>query len=190
MSTSSDPFTADDFQLLSRLAIEAWQSGVDLDRSVPAGTLEWSCRKTAEHTIDAVCMPAFNLASRRQEAYARFEDLRVPSDATIADLVDGLRAVTTILWAVIVTAQPDTRAIIRRPNELAGPQAFAPRGASELIFHTYDVSAGLGIPFEPPRDLCSRLLPHVRGWEAHDALPRTDDSWSDLIARSGRPRPS
>jgi hypothetical protein len=190
MTANVDPFTADDFRLLSELAIDTWKSGLDRDWSVPAGTLEWTCRQTAEHTIDAVCMPAFNLASRRQHAYARFQELRVPQDATISDLVDGLRAVTNILWAVIATCEPDTRAIIRRSGEVAAPQAFAPRGASELIFHTYDISAGLRLPFEPSRDLCSRLLPHIRGWEAHADLPPTDDSWSDLVARSGRPRPT
>ncbi|MEX1006650.1 MAG: hypothetical protein WD271_02265 [Acidimicrobiia bacterium] len=191
MSTSSDPFTADDFKVLSGLAIETWQSGLDRDWSVPAGALQWSCRTTAEHTVDAVFSPALNLASRRQHAYAHFDLLRPLPDATIADLVDGLRAVTNMLWALIVTAEPGTRAVIRhRPViQIAGPQDFAPRGASELIFHTYDISTGLGVRFEPPRDLCSRLLPHIRGWEAHEALPRTDDSWSDLVARSGRPRP-
>jgi hypothetical protein len=189
--TSSDPFTADDFKLLSGLAIETWQSGLDRDWSVAAGTLEWSCRATAEHTVDAVFGPALNLASRRLHAYARFDLLRALPGATIADLVDGLRAVTNMLWALIVTAEPGTRAVIRhRPAiEVGEAHDFAPRGASELIFHTYDICTGLGMPFEPPRDLCRRLLPYIRGWERHEALPPTDDSWSDLVARSGRPRP-
>jgi hypothetical protein len=191
MSTGSDPFTPDDFKLLSGIAITTWQSGLDRDWSVRAGTLDWSCRATAEHTLDAVFAPALNLASRRQHAYAHFDLLRALPDTTIADLVGGLRAVTNMLSAVIVTAEPGTRAVIRhRPViQVAEPRDFAPRGASELIFHTYDISVGLGVAFEPPRDLCGRLLPHIRGWEAHEAVPRTDNSWSDLLSRAGHPRP-
>ena len=189
--TGSDPFTADDFKQLSEIAIATWEAGVDRDWSAPAGTLEWSCRATAEHTVDAVFMPALNLASRRRHAYAPFGLLLPSPDATIPDLVDCLRAVTNVLWSVIVTAEPEAIAIIRhRPEaQVAGPLDFAPRGASELVFHTYDISCGLGIPFEPPADLCRRLLPHIRGWEAQASLPPTADSWSDLLARGGRPRP-
>jgi hypothetical protein len=191
MSPSGDVFTVDDLMLLSELAIETWQSGLDLDWSVPAGTLEWSCRKTAEHAIDTVFAPAFFLASRRQHAYPPFEDLRAAPDATIADLIDGLRATTNMLCAVIVTADPDVRAIIRRRPavETAAPQDFAPRGALELILHTHDISTGLDIPFDPPRDLCSRLFAHTRNWP-QEAIEPTGDSWSDLLASRGRPRPS
>jgi hypothetical protein len=187
----SDLFTVDDLKLLSELVIETWQSGLDLDWSFPAGTLEWSCRKTAEHAVDTVFAPAFFLASRRQHAYPAFQDLRAAPDATIADLVDGLRATTNMLWAVIVTADPDVRAIIRRRPavETAAPQDFAPRGALELIVHTHDISTGLGIPFDPPRDLCSRLFAHTRNWP-QEVIEPTDDSWSDLLASRGRPRPS
>jgi hypothetical protein len=192
MPTSSDLFTTHDLLLLSGLAIETWRSGIDRDWSVRAGTLDWSCRTTAEHTVDAVFAPAFFLASRREHAYPHFDVLRALPDATISDLVDGLRAVTTMLWAVIVTAEPGTQAIIRRRPaiETAAAQDFAPRGALELILHTYDISAGLGIPFEPPRDLCSRLLAHTAGWPGQVRVDPSGDSWSDLVARYGRPRPT
>ena len=59
-----------------------------------------------------------------------------------------------MLWAVIVTAHPEVRAIIRRrPTvETAPPRDFAPRGVLEMIVHTHDISTGLGIPFDPPRE--------------------------------------
>ena len=190
MSPDNDVFTVDDLQALSDLAIETWRSGLDRDWSVPAGTLDWSCRKTAEHTVDTVFAPAFFLASRRQHAYPPFEELHALPDASIADLIDGLRATTNMLWAVIVTAHPEVRAIIRRrPTvETAPPRDFAPRGALEMILHTHDISTGLGIPFDPPRALCSRLFAHTRHWP-QESIERTDDSWSDLLASRGRPRP-
>ena len=156
---------------------------------MPAGTLEWSCRRTAAHTVDSVFAPAFFLASQRQHAYPMFDDLRASPDATIRDLIDGLRAVTTMLWAVIVTAEPDVRAIIRRRPEVetAGPLEFAPRGALELILHTYDIATGLDLTFDPPRDLCDRLFRSTESWP-REQIELTGDSWSDLLASRGRPR--
>jgi hypothetical protein len=187
--TTPDPFTADDLKDLSRLAIATWESGLDRDWSVPAGTLEWSCRRTAAHTVDSVFAPAFFLASQRQHAYPAFDDLHAATDATIPDLIDGLRAVTTMLWAVVVTADPGVRAIIRRRPavETAGPEEFAPRGALELILHTYDIATGLDLAFDPPRDLCDRLFRSTASWP-REPVELTGDSWSDLLASRGRPR--
>src|SRR5207237_5868919 len=44
-------FSADDFRRLGALTLDAWRSGIDLDWSVPAATLEWSCLRTADHTV-------------------------------------------------------------------------------------------------------------------------------------------
>jgi hypothetical protein len=51
MARVSDMFTPDDFAALSVVVLDAWQSAIALDWSVPAGTLEWSCWSTADHTI-------------------------------------------------------------------------------------------------------------------------------------------
>jgi uncharacterized protein (TIGR03083 family) len=191
------PFSPEDLRTLGRLVIETWRVGLDRDWSVPAGTLDWSCRKTAEHTIDTVFAPALFLASRNQHAYPVFEDLRPLPEASIADLIDGLRATITMLWAVVITAEPDARAVIRRRPavETAGPEDFAPRGALEMILHTYDISSGLDIPFSPPEDLCRRLRDHTSAWPSPvtrerplNQAPPTSDPWSDLLERSGRPR--
>jgi hypothetical protein len=185
------PFSADDLDTLSRLVLDAWQSGLDRDWSVPAGTLEWSCWRTADHTVDCVFSYALFLASRRQDAYPPFGELRALAAATPADIVNGLQAVTTMLWAVIVTADPTTRAVIHyRPQvETGGPQDFAARGALEMILHAHDVCAGLGVTFAPPRDLCGRLRDHTAEWPQARTDP-TSDPWSDLLERSGRARTS
>jgi hypothetical protein len=39
------------------------------------GTLEWSCFKTADHTVDCVFSYAFFLASRRTDRYPPFGEL-------------------------------------------------------------------------------------------------------------------
>ncbi|HQZ37074.1 MAG TPA: hypothetical protein PK020_21800 [Ilumatobacteraceae bacterium] len=47
--SGTEVFTAEDLSDLSDLVGTTWMSAVDLDWSVPAGTLEWSCLATADH---------------------------------------------------------------------------------------------------------------------------------------------
>src|SRR5687767_3592829 len=104
MSPTSKPdaFSADDFAALAELVINSWDSARDRDWSVPAGSLEWSCWRTAEHTVDCVFSYAFFLASRAQNRYPAFDELRALSEATPDDLVDGMRAAANMLHGVIV----------------------------------------------------------------------------------------
>ena len=185
-----DRFSLDDLDQLHDLAIATWRSGAHLDWSVPAGTLEWSCYDTAAHAVDTTFAPAMFLASRRQHAYPAFEDVRPLAGATVDDLIDGLVATSTILHAVIATAPPEARAIIRRwpQPQTAGVEDFAPRGALELILHTYDIASGLQVPFEPDRGACARLAGHTQGWwPIESEYQPTGDSWHDLVLRHGRP---
>jgi hypothetical protein len=190
-SIEHETFSVDDFRQLSALVLDAWQSGIDRDWSVPAGTLEWSCLKTADHTVDCVFSYALFLASRRQDGYPPFGELHALEGATPADIVNGLDAVTTMLWAVIVTADSDTRAVIgQRPVETGGPNDFAARGALEMVLHAHDVCSGLGIPFDPPQDICRRLRDHTVASPHEAPTEPTADAWADLLRRSGRARVS
>ncbi|MCU1429845.1 MAG: hypothetical protein JWL83_3845 [Actinomycetia bacterium] len=184
-----DPFTPDDLQTMSALAIDAWQSGVDRDWSVPAGTLEWSCLRTAAHTVDCVFSYALFLASRKVDAYpGGFDELRALPDATAADMVDNLRAVTTMLWAVIATAEPEARAAIGAWSrvETGGPNDFAARGALEMSLHTHDIATGLHVPFAPPPDVAQRLRDHTSTWPGQVPVEPSADAWSDVLESSGR----
>lgn len=183
-------FSPDDLSALSRLVLETWRSGVDRDWTVPAGTLEWSCWKTADHTVDCVFSYAFFLASRRQDTYPPFGELHALPNATPADIVDGLQASTTLLSSVIATTDPKARAVIGlSPYAQTGtPQDFAARAALEMILHAHDVCAGLDLAFDPPRDICARLRDYAAEWPGQKRLPATDDPWSDLLERSGRAR--
>jgi hypothetical protein len=133
---------------------------------------------------------ALFLASQCQDAYPNFGELHAPPGAAPRDLIDGLRAVTTMLSAVIVTADPDVGAVIWcwPEAEVRPPQDFAARGALELILHAHDVCVGLGVAFEPPPGLCGRLFDHTRDWPFHQSVEATSDPWADLLERSGRSR--
>src|SRR6476646_9274953 len=127
----SEPFTVEDFDELSALVATALRSAADGDWSVAAGSLEWTCWTTLDHTIDCVFSYVLFLASRRQDSYPPFGELRALSAASLADLVEGLQAVCRMLSAVIRNADPDTRAVILRwPSvETGTPSDFAARGA-------------------------------------------------------------
>jgi len=183
-------FGVADLATLSQLVIGCWTDAADRDWTRPAGTLEWSCWKTAEHVIDCVFSYALFFGSRRQDGYPPFGELTALPEATPGDFVDGLRAVTTMLQAVLVTAEPGARAIIRlRPHPMTGnADDFAARGAHELVLHAHDIATGLGVRFEPPTDLSRRLLRSTLDWPVFERIEPTDDPWSDLLERSGRAR--
>ena len=190
MQETPGPFTIADFDQLSRTVIELWEAAIDRDWSVPAGTLEWSCFTTADHTVDCVFSYALFLASRREDMYPNFTELHALPGAVPSDLIFGLRAVCNMLTAVVTIAEPGARAIIwQRAEPATAPAAdFAARGGHELILHAHDVCTGLGVPFDPPRELCRRLWHHTRDWPMGAPIATTDDPWSDLLERSGRAR--
>jgi hypothetical protein len=184
----TENFTVDDFRSLTSIVDHALRAGVDRNWSVPAGTLDWSCWTTLDHTVDCVFSYALFLASRRQTAYPRLGELHAPPEATPADLVENLGAATTMLEAVIRAAPPATRAILRRYPEvtLGTPDDFAARGGLEMILHTHDICRGLDVVFDPPDDLCQRLRDHTDPWPGHAQGQATSDPWLDLLERSGR----
>jgi len=192
-------FSTGDLLDLAQLVAEAWEVGADRDWTVPAGTLEWDCHKTADHAINAVMAPALVLASRRTDRYPDLgEGFHVGPDASVNQLVERLLVAAQVLASVITAAEPTVRAaIFPWPVQPAPPEDFAPRGGLELVLHAHDVCAGLAIPFEPPADLCERLRDHTATWSiwtgAGDVHPwsgpyATDDPWADLLAGSGRRR--
>jgi len=176
------------------VAVCTWSAGADRDWSVNAGTLEWSCTRTADHAVDTVLAPAFFLASRKLDGFPKLggSDFTVGADATPQDLIEGLATATRILVAVIEAAEPSARAVIRRRPLVwvAGPQDFAPRGGLELILHAHDVCCGLRVPFVPPTDVCYRLREHTRSWPMWDGpgneLGTGNDPWLDMLVGSGR----
>jgi hypothetical protein len=195
LSSGAERFTVEDLYVLSDLVAATWTAAAGEDWSAPAGTVEWSCTRTADHAVDCVYAPAFFLASRKVDGYPQVGlDLTLGPEANPTLLVESLRIATRLLAAVVNEANSEVRAVIfRRPQVLTGaPHDFVPRGAMELILHAHDVSQGLHVAFEPPDDLCYRLREHTRPWPmwtvAWHGLGSSHDPWSDLLAGSGRVR--
>ena len=186
-------FTAVDLRTLGAQVAGAWRAGADRDWAAPAGTLRWSCARTADHAVDAVLAPAFFLASRRTDDYPAYGVSTPGDDAPPALLAEALETAVRIVAAVVAEADPGVRAVIwRLPQvEVRPPVDFPPRAGLELILHGHDVCAGLGVPFAPPADVCERLRHHTAGWPhwrspGWSPLSLDGDPWADLLAAAGR----
>lgn len=184
-------FSVEDLYEVAGAVAEAWRGGLNRDWDARAGTLEWSCRQTADHAVDTLVAPAFFLASRKTDAYP--DGGWSPGvEAAPEAFVDGVEMGARILGAVVSAAPPDARAIIfRRPVTVSPPADFAPRGALELVLHAHDVCSGLGVEFEPPRPACEKLRQHVQSWpfwkpDFWPPLTMTGDPWHDLLRSTHR----
>lgn len=189
-------FTYVDLLAVTEYVAAAWERGRDRDWSARAGTLEWSCTRTADHAFDATLAVAFFLASRREDRYPDWgENFSVGTTPWPSQLIEAIQVAGRVVAGVVATTPDDTEAIIwRRPQPTtAPPQDFAPRAALEVILHGHDVAAGLGVQFEPPEGPCARLRDHTADWPhwgtaAWQPLPHTQDPWNDLLVASGRRR--
>lgn len=186
-------FTYEDLVTVTDFVAAAWLRGADADWSVNAGTLEWSCTKTADHCYDATLAIGYFLASRRQDRYPDWGGLfTVGENATPEQFAEAIAVAGRLVAGVVATTPPDVEAILmRNPVVLAPPTDFAPRAALEAILHGHDVAQGLGVEFRPPTGVCARLRDHTKDWRhwhggVWPPLAFTDDPWADLVIGSGR----
>lgn len=186
-------FSPDDLITVTDYVADAWLRGADRDWSANAGTLEWSCQKTADHAFDATLAVGFFLASRRQDRYPDWGELfSVGADATPEQYAEAIAVAGRLVAGVSAHTPPDVQAILmRNPAVVAPPSDFPPRAALEAILHGHDVAQGLGVSFAPPADVCARLRDHTKDWRHWQGgvwppLEFTDDPWRDLVIGSGR----
>ncbi|MGQ4379964.1 GNAT family N-acetyltransferase [Streptomyces sp. SAS_267] len=155
-------------------------AGRDWD-GVRAGRLEWSCRRTAEHIASDLIAYAGQLAGRAGTAYVPFE-ITVDEGTGAAGVVDVIETTGALLAAAVRTTPREVRAFHPYPFRSANREGFAAMGVAEVLLHTHDIAEGLGLPYEPPAELCARVLatifPHVR--------PEPDAPWSTLLWATGR----
>jgi hypothetical protein len=193
------PVTAADVTLAVRLAAaalgrppaEAWAS--------QAGPLVWDCWETAEHIADTLFAYATQLtpatpeggyvpiAMTRTRPGGAESAIHVDRDGGTAGLMQVLEACGALLVAMVTTTSPETRAW--HPYGTSDPEGFAAMGVAETLVHGYDAAEGLGVPWEPPADLCARVLSRLFPAAPADALPWAALLWSTgRAALPGRPR--
>jgi hypothetical protein len=168
---------ADDVRVASRLARERLESAADRDWTVRAGDLEWDCKATAAHIADALGFYTAHLGARAKE-WLKF-DIVPHTDASNGQLARLIEAMGEVFAQVIEAAPPDARAY--HHSGTWDRDTFAAMGCLEVLVHTGDIAKGLDLPYDPPRELCQRVVARLfRG------APEESDCWSVMLWATGR----
>jgi uncharacterized protein (TIGR03083 family) len=189
--------TPQDVRQTAEVCRRALRPVVDMDWDAPAGDLEWSCRTTLGHMLAALLYYAVNLALRSTEPRPSGQaDPSLP----VAELLDALEGRAALLATVCAAAPPDARGA--HDWGLADASGFAALACDEMLVHTSDITAGLGASFDPPRDVCARVLgapvplgatrPRLVGGAALGERPGADGGASAAgpgLGRASRPPP-
>lgn len=181
---SMSPETA--FRTALRVSVAALRSHVSLDWSMPAGTLDCGCTRTAEHIIDCLFSYALQLAARATEGFLPFTELRALPEASSNDLVVGLGAIGE-LYASLLRSAPDD-AVASDGLMMLDPRHWAARGAYEVLLHTHDILEGLGASFDPPVEACAWVASPPKLWmlDRDGTAKAGGDPWRGLLVGSGR----
>lgn len=180
-------------QAAAAAAVAALQPGIDADWSVKAGDLEWSVDRTIAHMTGAPAKYAFYLSSRS----TRYVAVRVwpEADATRQERLEAIEACAAALAGVAASAPRG--AVGFHVTGMQNAEQFLAYACYELLLHTYDVTCGLGLPYEPPEQLCRLVLEHELGqlsrrWPAllHPGQNEPRPAWPHLVWLSGRPHPA
>jgi hypothetical protein len=170
--------TPDDVVTAAMTAEAALRPVVSSDWSARAGPLEWSVEQTITHMIGAPAKYILYLASQ-SENFIALSVGRWP-DATDEEIIDSIVPVAEGLAAVAAVTPPGVRAY-----HATGPSSaidYIGRACVELLVHTDDALVGLGVAFEPPEDLCQRVL-----LQQFPDVAAPGNPWHGLLAASGRP---
>ena len=167
----------EDVRAAAAVCREALSGVVDLDWSVRAGELDWSCRRTLEQIPNTQIFYASHLALaakvRLPRAHSGGDQL------TVAELLLSVEVNAAILEHVLRAAPASARGF--HPAGMADPSGFAAMGCDEILIHTADIAAGFGIDFQPPEDLCGRVLARLFPWASTDV-----GHWESLLWANGR----
>lgn len=188
----STAVTADDLDLAVRLAVAALREAPPEAWDAKAGSLEWDCWETVEHLSDDLFAYAAQIAPRTPpmdgEVPFVWESRRPggPANAVHADrsagpagLLQVLDACGGMLSAVVRRTPPDVRA--HHSFGASDAEGFAAMGIVETLVHMHDLAEGLGLPWEPPADLCARVLGRLFPDVPNDTAP-----WSTMLWATGR----
>jgi len=167
----------DDVRMAAASCQAALRSALDRDWSVPAGALEWDCRRTLDHVVDALFLYAAYLASRATE---RLSPPRNGDPAATPERLLATVGVAADVFAEVARAAPGgTRAF--HPAGMADLSGWIALGCEEILLHTDDIAQGLGLTFRPPDDLSARILARIFPW-----APTESDPWASLRWAAGR----
>lgn len=169
--------TPDDLIAAGDLCRETLAPAVNADWAVPAADIGQTCRETIDHVVSCQTFYASHLASRAPTRLPRLR--KHDPDASVEEMLALAPAAAAVLAAAVRGSEPDVRAF--HPAGMADPEGFLAMGCDEIIVHTRDIAAGLGIAFAPPADLCARIVARLFPW-----APADTDPWPTLLWANGR----
>jgi hypothetical protein len=190
-STGRDPVSAADVTVAAALAVAALSCAPAEAWSNRAGSLDWDCWETVEHIADDLLAYATQLtpatpaggyvpiAMTSTRPGGAESAIHVDREHGAAGLLQMMEACGALLVAMITTASPATRAW--HPQGTSDPEGFAAMGVTEILLHGHDAAQGLGVPWQPPADLCRRVLDRLFPGAPADVLP-----WQALLWSTGR----
>ncbi len=178
MTSARDLVDADDVRVtFTSVADMLEQAAPDDERwDAPAGAIDWSCRFTLAHIADCGTWYGANLARRSTRIVECGEH---SPTATVPILIDALRSSGALLAAAVIAAAPEDRGC--HPFGMADRSGFAAMGCDEVIVHGLDLATTLGLAFDPPRDVCERVLRRLFPW-----APAAAEPWAALLWANGR----
>jgi uncharacterized protein (TIGR03083 family) len=160
MSMSAQELGADDVLAAVGISQQALGTALDGDWDKLAGTLEWSCQRTLDHLISGTLFYSGQVAN---EAPKRLPLIGIANpDATVEDLLTTVDTVAHIFALTLRSASPAGRYF--HPAGMADRSGYAAMSCVEVLVHTSDIAAGLGIEFAAPHDLCERVLRRLFPW--------------------------
>ncbi len=181
--SDNDPVTIgpDSVAAAAAAVVAALQPGVDADWSVRAGDLEWSVDRTIAHMTGAAAKYALYLSSRSTRYVA--VSVCPAEDATRQERLEAIEECAAALASVAATAPAG--AVGYHVTGMRNAEQFLAMACEELLVHTYDVTRGLGLAYEPPEELCRLVIEHC--YPGHDEQRPV---WPFLAWLSGRPHPA
>ena len=171
-----DTLRPDDLIHAADCCVDALALHADADWAVPAGDLDWTCRRTLGHIVDALTFYTDHLATRAVERRPFKRD--VGPDATVQQLLSFVRSQASVL-ARVCEASPDVRAY--HAAGMADATGFVAMGCDEILVHTNDVGTALGSSFTPDPDLSAKVVARLFPW-----APDHPDAWERLLWCNGR----
>jgi hypothetical protein len=182
VTTVQQPATAqalgpEDVRTAAAVCRKALTPALGRDWETRAGSLDWSCRRTADHIVDALTLYSAHLATRARERLPRVRSGNPELDP--AGLLAAVEIAAAILAEVVRAAPPDARGW--HSAGMADGSGFVGMACTEILVHTSDVAEGLGQQVAPPADLAARVLARLFPW-----APTDGDAWATLRWACGR----
>jgi hypothetical protein len=157
----------------------------DQDWALLAGSLEWTCWQTIDHTIDCVYSFALQIGAEADSGFLPFAPMHAEVTASPADLLRGLRGVSALLVAVARESPQDRTA--SDGIVTLSISDWRARSAYEVALHTYDVMSGLGGSFSISDELAASIIKSETLWMFdRTQLQDVSGSWMALVQGSGR----